>query len=147
MKVCVSGLLCLMLLTGCVGVIPVPSLSNKPVAGCQITSAQASGIIVGRTTRSEVVEQLGNRFRESPRMPALAYSWELPGGRGFWWAFGTVGGRMEDFEWSRWRAFFILFDGSGRVADMKFVRLASSKSLDEQLEDWARQELMLITQT
>jgi len=40
------------------------------------------------TTRAEVIQRLGDRFVASVRQPALAYTWELPGGRGIWW-FGT----------------------------------------------------------
>ena len=140
MKAIVPALLSSLFLTGCVGVIPVPSFSSKPVAGIPIKPQQTEFIVVGETTHAEVVDRLGARFRESPRVPALAYSWELPGGEGVWWICGLEGGTGDRFEWSRWRAFFVMFDDSGHVASSKFKRLSSRKSLDEQLEDWFASE-------
>ncbi len=137
MKAIRLALLPALFLTGCVGVIPVPRFSNKPVASSAIDPSQADFIVVGETTRAEVVNRLGSEFRESPRLPALAYSWELPGGQGIWWVVSTVGGGGGEFEWSRWRAFFVAFDSKGVVTKTRFVHLSSRKSLDEQLEIWA----------
>jgi hypothetical protein len=138
----VLGLLaiCLLTQTGCVGVIPVPSFSNQPVAGQVIKPGDVKFIVPGQTTRAVVVERLGTSFRASPRMPVLAYSWELPGGSGIWWwcVFSPyfAAGDINDFEWSRWRAFFVTFDEQGVVTKAEFVHLSGKKSLDEQLEDW-----------
>lgn len=137
MKAIPLALLPALFLTGCVGVIPVPRFSNKPVASSAIDPSQTDFIIVGETTRVEVVDRLGSEFRDSPRLPALAYSWELPGGQGLWWLCSTHSGIGGEFEWSRWRAFFVAFDSKGVVTRTRFVHLSSRKSLDEQLEAWA----------
>jgi hypothetical protein len=128
------------LLTGCVGIIPVPSSSKVPEVG-QVIKPDAAGFIrPGQTSREQVVERLGQDFRASPRLPVLAYSWDLPGGRALWWwcvAWGEVAaGDAGEFEWSHWRAFFVAFNEIGVVTRTQFVRLSGRKSLDEQLEAW-----------
>lgn len=125
------------LLTGCVGVLPIPSSSRHPEHGQVIGSEQVRFIQTGCTTRQEVTNRLGCDFRDSPRVRALAYSWEMPGGRGLWWLACMGGGTGGEFEWSHWRALFLRFDDDDVVVQTKFVRLSSGRSLDEQLERWA----------
>ena len=130
------------LLTGCVGVMPVPpSPRNQPACGKVITPEQVKFIVPGQTTRAEVMARLGDHFRDSPRLPVLAYSWEKPAVGWTWWIVvagpggaGAAGGHAEG---NHWQAFFVKFDASGRVAATKFVSLSNHRSLDEQLEDWA----------
>jgi hypothetical protein len=141
MKIVTFMLLAAMgLVTGCVGLIPVPSFSNHPEVGRVIQAREAAFIVPGQTTRAQVVERLGADFRASRRMPVMAYSWELPGGTALWWwfVFCTEGGAADagEFEWSRWRAFFVAFDQDGYVTQARFIRLSSRKSLDDQLEKW-----------
>jgi hypothetical protein len=128
------------LVTGCVGLIPVPSFSGQTPVGRVIQAREAAFIVPGQTTRAQVVEQLGADFRPSPRLPVIAYSWDLPGGTALWWwaVFCTEGGAGDagEFEWGRWRAFFVAFDQDGYVTKTKFIRLSGRKSLDEQLEAW-----------
>jgi hypothetical protein len=132
----------LVVLTGCVAVVPVPS-SDK-IHGKIITSKEVKFIVPGQTTRAEVMARLGDQFRDSPRLPVLAYAWEKPA-VGIMWGFLLAG---PDFEFHRggysersdWRAFFVEFDSGGRVRHTEFVRLSGKKSLDEQLEDWAQRQ-------
>ena len=126
----------LVLLTGCVGIVlPVPSDGNT--YGKVITREQASFIVPGKTTKEEVIARLGDQFRASPHLPALAYSWERPA-IGWVWGFcvmeGGAGGRVER---SHWQALFMRFDDRERAVSTKFVSLSGRKSLDERLEDWA----------
>ena len=67
------------LLTGCLGVLPIPPLSNKLVAGRVIERSEASFIMPGATRRLEVEQRLGPCGRDCPRAAAIAYSWETPG--------------------------------------------------------------------
>jgi len=124
------------LVTGCVGVLPIPSFSRKVEAGQVLRRDQVAFIVPGQTSLGEITNRLGGGFRDSGRMPALAYSWELAGGRGVWWA-ACEGSFAGEFEWSHWRAFFVLFDERGVVIKTKFARLSGRRSLDEQLEQWA----------
>jgi hypothetical protein len=128
------------LVTGCVGLIPVPSLSSQPADGRVIQAREAAFIVPGLTTRAEVVERLGADFRPSPRLPVIAYSWDLPGGTALWWwvVVCTEGGagNAGEFEYGHWRAFFVAFDQDGYVTKAKFKHLSGRKSLDEQLETW-----------
>ena len=129
------------LLTGCVGLLPVPPSRREPAHGKVITRADVKFIVPGRTTRDEVIARLGDQFRDSPRLPVLAYAWEKPA-VGVMWGFmvaaqGGAGAGGGHAEASHWRAFFVLFDPQGRVAATKFVCLTGRRSLDEQLEDWA----------
>jgi outer membrane protein assembly factor BamE (lipoprotein component of BamABCDE complex) len=140
-------LLSAVLLTGCVpfgvgvgGAVPVPSLSKKKIEqGREITAREIQFVVPGRTTGAEVVTQLGNGFRDSPRVSALAYSWQYEGGFKIIWGYGFIGGYgesgVQDFGW---RALFVAFDQDGRVVQSQYYRLKGSKSLDEQLEDWAQ---------
>ena len=138
-----SACIALMFLTcGCVGIVPVPTLSNKPVRGRAIETRDSNFIVCGKTTREEIVQRLGTNFREDWQKRAMAYSWELPGGRAFgWWftvsSFGSVGDKGE-FEWSRWHALFVAFDEHGIAIRKSFVRLSGGKSLDEQMDNWAK---------
>jgi len=140
MKIPTLALLTAMgLVTGCVGFIPVPASSSQVVVGRIIQAREAAFIVPGQTTRAHVVERLGADFRASPRLPVMAYSWDLPGGTALWWWFviceyGAADAR--EFEWGRWRAFFVAFDQEGYVTKTKFIRLSGRKSLDEQLEAW-----------
>ena len=133
-------------LTGCVpfGIgmgtaVPVPRLSKKKIEyGREITAREVQFVVPGRTTRAEVITRLGNDFRDSPRVAALAYSWQYNGFK-IYWDYGFFGGYgergVEDFGW---RALFVAFDQDDRVVQTKFYRLRGRKSLDEQLEDWAQ---------
>ena len=131
------------LLTGCVGVMPVPPSRNQPACGKVITPEQVKFIVPGQTTRAEVVAKLGVNYRDAQPVKALAYSWETPA-TGWAWGIlivlptgGIVGGNHH--ENSHWRAFFIEFDSGDRVRRTGFAHLAARKSLDEQLENWALQ--------
>ena len=63
-------------LTGCVGVLPVPS--DGQTYGKVMTPGEVSFILPGQTSRAEVIARLCEQFRDSPRLPVLAYSWETP---------------------------------------------------------------------
>ena len=52
------------LVTGCVGLIPVPSLSSQPADGRVIQAQEAAFIVPGLTTRAKVVEQVGDRVTD-----------------------------------------------------------------------------------
>ena len=127
-------------LTGCVGVV-VPVPSHDKTYGKVITREQVRFIIPGQTARADVVEKLGAQFCDSPRLPALAYSWEQPAAGLLWfWVMVIPPSGLGDGDYnerSHWRAFFVAFDGSGKVSRTKFVSLTGRKSLDEQLEQWA----------
>jgi hypothetical protein len=132
----IAGLLSALLLTGCVAVVPLPSADHR-VYGRVVDRRQTKFIIAGQTTRAEVVARLGEQFRDSPRVAALAYAWEQPAADIIWWVvfFNAAGGGYV--ERSHWRAFFVEFDPASRVSRMEFVRLSGHGSLDEQLENWA----------
>ena len=92
----------------------------------------------GQTMREEVVTRLGDQFRDSPRLPVLAYSWEKPAADLVWVIVSTESRGGGHIERSHWRAFFVEFDSGGRVRRTEFMHLSGKKSLDEQLEDWAQ---------
>jgi outer membrane protein assembly factor BamE (lipoprotein component of BamABCDE complex) len=133
-------------LAGCVplgigmgAVVPVPRLAKKKIEqGREITAREVEFVMPGRTTKAEVITRLGTDFRDSPRVAALAFSWQYNGFR-IIWDYGFIGGHgqhgVEDFGW---RALFVAFDQNDRVVQIQFYRLRGGKSLDEQLEDWAQ---------
>jgi len=127
-------------LTGCIG-LAVPMLSSGQTHGKVITPAQAKFIVPGATTRAEVEAKLGGEFCASPRMPAVAYSWEQPaaGLMWFWVVIIPPAGLGDgDFtERSHWRAFFVAYDSENKISRTRFVSLAGGQSLSEQLENWA----------
>jgi hypothetical protein len=132
-------LLPVLLVTGCV-LVPVPS--DGKTYGKVITREQVRFIVPGQTTRAEVTERLGDQFRASPRVSAMAYSWEKPAVGVMWGVCVPIyeqaaiaGGRH--IERSHWQGFFAAFDEAGQVSRTQFVRLSGGKSLDEQLENWA----------
>jgi hypothetical protein len=129
------------LLTGCVGVLPVPPSASQPSHNQPITRAQVRFIVPGQTTRAEVVSRLGDHFRDSPRMPVLAYAWEKPAVGWTWWIFligpANIAAGGAQMEGNQWRALFVKFNAADRVEAIKFKSLCNGRSLDEQLEDWA----------
>jgi hypothetical protein len=129
------------LLNGCIGILPVPPNREESVMGTPITKEQTRFIVRGQTTREEVIAHFGDRFRESPREPLMAYSWEKPAWGWTWWfLFITPGGEVVsggDYdEGNDWRAFYLKFDSNGHVEKTNFAKLDNSYSLDEQLENW-----------
>src|SRR3974390_787710 len=128
------------LLNGCLGSVPVPPNSATPTTGNAITRDQINFIVPGRTTREEVVAKLGGDFRESPRMPVMAYSWEKPAWGWAWWLLfvtpdAVVSGGDYD-EGNDWRALYLKFNSDGRVEKAQFAKLDNDYSLDEQMENW-----------
>lgn len=122
------------LLSGCVGY--VPSFSKVPVGGKQISQSDADFIVPGRTTRAEVIRKLGTQHcRESLRIAAMGYGWEMP--KGQWFAFSPYGTDVRLWKLTRWHALFLAFDSRGVVTRKEFVKLNHERSLDDQLEKWA----------
>lgn len=119
-----------LLFTGC-AIVPIPLPSKDSAHGKAISANDVRFIVPGQTTRAEVVARLGDQFRDSPRLPVLAYSWEKPAiGIGWVWIVMTPGVVGSGFvERSHWRAFFVKFDAIGRVGTTKFVSLSSHRSL------------------
>ena len=138
MRATATSIFLLLLFAGCV---IVPSRSKDPIVGNVIALPDTEFIVVGVTTRDEVIQRLGSEFRELWRRTALAYSWELPGGSIGIAVFSMGGAFAEDFEWSRWRAFFVAFNENGIVTKKKFIKLSANKSLDQQLESWANRPI------
>lgn len=126
------------LLPGCVGVLPFPELSSQPTHGTKLLAKDTAFIRVGTTSAAEVFGRLGTDCRCDPRERAVAFPWELPGGRGIWWIVCMEAGAGGEFEWSRWRAFFVAFNANNAVTAAGIQHLSSGKSLDEQLEAWAK---------
>jgi hypothetical protein len=131
-----------MLVSGCV-VLPIPSPSQDHGYGRAVEKKEVEAITVGVTTRAELTNSLGGQFRESTRVPALAYAWELPAmGMAVLWGVASThqaAGGVMDFERSKWRALFVRFNTNGVVTSRELVRLSGGKSLDDQLEKWAAQ--------
>lgn len=134
----VCGLVALLLLNGCVGVLPFPEFSNQPTKGTKLGTPDTAFIQVGSTPAAEVFAKLGTNCLCTPRWRAVAFSWELPGGRGVWWAASMEAGASGEFEWSRWRAFFLAFDTNDVVIAAGTKHLSAGKSLHEHLEVWAQ---------
>ena len=138
--------LSLMLTTGCV---ILPPLSRKPLAGkVRITNSDPESIVIGSTDRAAVTNRFGAVSMECKSPPALAYSWELDGPRYVSLIGDSIpvpgkplppmGGRGESELWFFWRALFVAFDERGMVSKKQFMRLGHDKSLDDQLEAWAK---------
>lgn len=123
--------------SGCV-VMPFPMAGKHETRGRPLTSADTRFIVPGVTTRAEIEQVLGGDYRECFTAPSVAYSWEKPGmGVGYFMLSTgrSTGGHVEG---SKWRALFIAFDDQGVVVRQSFRRLDGGKSLDHQLERWAR---------
>ena len=77
-----SSLASSLLLPGCIDYLP-PS-ATEPISGKRITGHDADFIVPGKTTRAEVIRNLGGGYSESPLVTALAYPWESSAGNVFW---------------------------------------------------------------
>jgi hypothetical protein len=126
------------LLTGCIGALPIPQFSNRPINGTKLRGPDTAFIRPGTTSASEVFSKLGTDCLYDSRQRAVAFSWELPGGQGIWWAASTQSGAAGDFEWTRWRAFFVAFDTNNVVIAAGAKHLSSGKTLHEHMDAWAR---------
>src|ERR1035437_3123740 len=108
------------LLTGCVGVMPVPPSCNQPACGKVITPEQVKFIVPGQTTRAEVMARLGDHFRDSPRLPVPACSWEKPAVGWTGWILlagpGGAAGGGGYTEGNHWRGFFVKIHAHGTGA-------------------------------
>jgi len=124
------------LLTGCVGVVPVPVYSSTPENGRKLVHGDVAFIHPGLTTRAEVIARIGPDFYWNQRSRSLAYTWEVPGGGGFWWAASMYGGG-GDYWVGGWRGFFVSFDNRDLATAVAFKRLSTRRSLDENMERWA----------
>jgi len=125
-------------LTGCVGVIAIPECSNKPIAGVKLKSKDTEFIQKGLTSATEVINILGTNYVCNFRERALAYSWELPYCHGVTWSWWFFYGKTEEFDLSRWRAFFIAFDTNNIVIATATKHLNDQDTpLNEHLELWA----------
>ena len=127
------------LLTGCVGILPIPPRSTKVEAGRKIERREVRFIVPGSTTRVEVEQRLGPCSRDCPRVPSIAYTWETPAWTVWWWvtpAFIAVDG--GNFPVGGWHALFVALDDQGVVLQKNFVSLSRRSSLSEQLERWAK---------
>jgi len=127
------------LMSGCVGVLPLPITSGEPEHGCKLDRAQVAFIHPGRTTRAQVIERLGPDYTALPRNRALAYTWELPGGGGVWWYFIPLGevAASGGGSWEAgWRGFFVAFDNQDVVTSAVFKKLSCRRPLHEQMDRW-----------
>lgn len=129
----------LALVSGCVGVVPIPPSSSEPVSGQVLRSSDGSFIVPGVTTRREVEQRLGKCTHECPRAGAVAYTWEKPGWEVGWWAawmYGGTGGTAP-MPMSGWKALLIAYDKTGRVEAKEIVPLNHRHPLDNQMVRWA----------
>ena len=135
----VAHWICLaLLLSGCVGVLPVPPLSSRVLERRAIRRSEAALIVPGRTTRAQVETILGPVTRECRYSPSVAYSWERQSMDVYVWIVSTTAADGLSFDVGGWQAFFVAFDDQGVVLRREFVRLSNNRSLDDQLERWAR---------
>ncbi len=130
------------LLTGCIGVMPVPVVSTKPVYGIRLTHSEVAFIKPGQTSRDEVTAKLGTKFTSLPMNRAIAYSWEMKGGGHLWWAgyvlvpFPELSDLRTGYEPGGWRAFFVAFDERGVVTATAFKSPSTGRSLHEHMDRW-----------
>jgi len=126
-------------LTGCVGVVPVPVSSHTVEYGQKLEPKQIPCIRAGQTTRAEVIAALGTNYARFGRSRAIAYTWEMRGGGGFWWASVVTpyGGGAWGGNWvGGWRGFLVAFDERDVVRAAEFKRLPGRRSLDETMDRW-----------
>jgi hypothetical protein len=126
------------MLTGCVGVTPLPVTSHVEY-GQQVQPAQTAGIRPGRTTRAELVAALGTNYASFRASHSIAYTWEMRGGGGVWWAAVVLGEAaiVKGGNWiGGWRGFLVAFDERDVVRAVEFRKLPGRRSLDETVARW-----------
>ena len=122
------------ILTGCVGVAPVP-VSSHVEYGQKLQSKQTVCIRPGHTTRAEVIAALGTNYAAFRSLRSIAYTWELTGGGGVGW-IGFVNGGTTITWVGGWRGFLIAFDELDVVRAAEFKKLSACRSLDDNMERW-----------
>ncbi len=145
----IAILLTSFLLTGCVGVVPLPHKTNARLeAGHEFTRSDTSFIVRQQTTQADVISQMGKQYYELGRYSAIAYTWQYQARQYLWWwtdlwwwtfdpATQRHNGDAGLIESGNWHGVFIAFAADGSVIDFEFRHLSCRKSLDTQLEKWA----------
>jgi hypothetical protein len=131
-----ASLLAVTLVTGCVGIVPL-KVPKSAAKGREVNKSMSAFIRVGGTTRSEVIDQLGNGYVSLPHESAIAYTWE--GGVhyvGWWFLASTHAAAGKTYDWGGWRGYFIAFDENQVVRAQAFKSLSINRSVHEQLDHW-----------
>jgi hypothetical protein len=135
--VCGVGLL-LVVLPACLALpIPVP---ERTVAGSQVTPAMTAPIQPGVTTRSEVIQLLGEPSHELPASRIIAYRWEALIGYMAWvigYGYSGTGG-VDDVRQSY--VLLIAFDANDRVVKFEKTTQRPWDSISEHALKWAEGE-------
>ena len=126
------------MLTGCIGVTPLPVTSHVEY-GERVQPTKTAGIRPGQTTRAELIAALGTNYASFRGSRAIAYTWEMRGGGGVWWvalAFGEAA-VVKGGNWlGGWRGFLVAFDERDVVRAAAFRKLPCRRSLDETVGRW-----------
>ena len=138
---CLALVAALVLLSGCIGIAPIPTSSDA--YGRRLQDADVEFIHSGQTTRSEVKSRLGTKYASLPSEHAIAYPWETKGliFDYYFFAYGPYGGGSEKLDYhgsptgNGWHAFFVAFDANAVVRASGFKHL-SRLPLQEQLQQW-----------
>ena len=139
--VCGVGLL-LVVLPACVAVpIPVP---ERAVAGSEVTPAMTAPIQPGVTTRSEVIQLLGEPALDLPAFRIIAYPWEALIGHVAWLVFIPVNyyccaGAGVDAAHALY-VLLIAFDANDRVVKFEKTTHWPWDSVSEHALKWAEGE-------
>ena len=126
-------------LSGCVGITPIPVYSSKPEYGQKRTYSQIRFIQPGQTTRAEVLAALGTNCVDFRGTRSVAYTSEMCGGGGVWWVAAVVppGAVARGGNWvGGWRGFLVAFDERDVVRTAEFKKLSARRSLDVNMERW-----------
>ncbi len=114
-------------------------------SGMKVNREMVRFIQVGKTTRAEVVGQMGTKYVSLWHDSAMAYPFETKGVSFEWYEVAWLGftgmSQKTDVETSptgsRWQAFFVAFDDQAVVRAACFKKLITdNKSVDEQLDKW-----------
>lgn len=134
-------------LVGCVGPVPIPS--HNDAWGNNIPASKVRFVQAGKTTRNDVIQNLGTNYVSLWHEKAIAYSWEQPGWSFTWSLFliGLYSGEAAPLSENlagfgpesggKWRAYFIAFDEGGVVLQSELVRLKPGVPLHQQLDSWS----------
>ena len=134
---CGVGLL-LVVLPGCLAVpIPVP---ERTVAGSQVTPAMTAPIQPGVTTRSEVIQLLGEPALDLPAHRIIAYRWEALIGYVPWVMGYGYSGRGGVGETHASYLLLVAFDANDRVVKVEKTTQSPWDSPSEHALQWAKGE-------
>jgi outer membrane protein assembly factor BamE (lipoprotein component of BamABCDE complex) len=127
----------LVLQAGCV-LLPIPMQERKVLAGTPVSEEQLLFLSPGVTTKSEVIDRLGDPDVIWEEARVFAYDWVMRQGILIWAIGGGYSGVAGATDLPKRYVLLIRFDDEDRVQRFERAVRPSNKGYGDFLEEWVR---------